>query len=329
MALLCLDYFFIAPLFSLRVAQPGRRDSGGCLPRNRAGHQPSDGQAAPGVQRGAGLERTTATSWSTPFQRWSRAPDRTAPPTSSISDAGVSGSYSGSRAGLGLDRAVTPSGGPGTLCGPVAQGSGERGADGGRSIGYGGPTGSTIGSGSGDPLRDAQGRIVNWYSCEYDIDERKRAEERARQADRELRNAIDTIPAMSGVRCRMARWTSSISGWLEYTGLRGGRARGSWMVVRASIRRSMRPSWRSGRAAIRDRGTLSRWRPASDGPMGNTAGSPAAAVPLRDEGGATSSSGTDQHRHRGPEAGRGESARSMPGCSTSPMTPSSCGTWTT
>jgi PAS domain S-box-containing protein len=46
------------------------------------------------------------------------------------------------------------------------------------------------------PLRDHHGTIVKWYGTTTDIDDRKRAETRVRQAERELRLAIDTIPAL-------------------------------------------------------------------------------------------------------------------------------------
>ena len=76
------------------------------------------------------------------------------------------------------------------------------------------------------PLHDAQGKIVSWYSASSDIEERKRAEEWARQADQERRIAIDTIPALL--------WSTHPDGssdfnnqrWLEYTGLSEKEARG-------------------------------------------------------------------------------------------------------
>ena len=68
-------------------------------------------------------------------------------------------------------------------------------------------------------LHDAEGRIVNWYSVSIDIDDRKRAEERAKQAEQKLRLVIDTIPVQV--------WSTLPDGsvdfvnrqWLEYTGL--------------------------------------------------------------------------------------------------------------
>jgi PAS domain S-box-containing protein len=46
------------------------------------------------------------------------------------------------------------------------------------------------------PQRDAQGRIVKWFGTNTDIDGLKRAEQRIRQAEADLRVAIDTVPGM-------------------------------------------------------------------------------------------------------------------------------------
>ena len=46
----------------------------------------------------------------------------------------------------------------------------------------------------GNPLRDEQGRIVRWYGTRTDIEDRKRAEEKLRQDERELRRITDAIP---------------------------------------------------------------------------------------------------------------------------------------
>ena len=75
------------------------------------------------------------------------------------------------------------------------------------------------------PLRDHNGAIVQWYGTSTDIEDRKRAEEKVRQADRERRTVIDRIPALV--------WSSLPDGssdfnserWLEYTGLSEGEAR--------------------------------------------------------------------------------------------------------
>jgi formate hydrogenlyase transcriptional activator len=44
------------------------------------------------------------------------------------------------------------------------------------------------------PLRDETGKIVKWYGSSTDIEDRKRAEERLRQDERELRRITDAIP---------------------------------------------------------------------------------------------------------------------------------------
>jgi PAS domain S-box-containing protein len=46
----------------------------------------------------------------------------------------------------------------------------------------------------GLPLRDTEGGIVRWYNLVTDIDERKRAEEKLRQSERELRQLINLTP---------------------------------------------------------------------------------------------------------------------------------------
>ena len=44
------------------------------------------------------------------------------------------------------------------------------------------------------PLRDELGQIVKWYGSSIDIDDRKRAEEKVRQNEKELQQLIDVIP---------------------------------------------------------------------------------------------------------------------------------------
>src|SRR5467141_1204322 len=48
-------------------------------------------------------------------------------------------------------------------------------------------------------LRDAKGRIVRWYNLLTDIDERRRAEERLRQSEMELRQILDFAPQYTAV----------------------------------------------------------------------------------------------------------------------------------
>lgn len=48
-----------------------------------------------------------------------------------------------------------------------------------------------------NPLLDDQGRIVRWYATAFDIEDRKRAEEALRSAERDLNQIINTIPALA------------------------------------------------------------------------------------------------------------------------------------
>ena len=77
----------------------------------------------------------------------------------------------------------------------------------------------------GLPLRDADGRIVRWYNLLIDIDERKRAEETARQsearlvgAERELRLTLDSIPTMTWRAAPNGYVQSLNKRWFDYTG---------------------------------------------------------------------------------------------------------------
>ncbi len=71
----------------------------------------------------------------------------------------------------------------------------------------------------GEPLRDETGKIVRWYGTSTDIEDRKQAEEKLRQDERELHLVIDTIPSLA--------WSTSPDGsgefwnkrWYDYTGL--------------------------------------------------------------------------------------------------------------
>jgi PAS domain S-box-containing protein len=48
-----------------------------------------------------------------------------------------------------------------------------------------------------NPLHDGNGNIVKWYGLNTDIDERKRAEQKALEAERELQRTVDSIPALA------------------------------------------------------------------------------------------------------------------------------------
>ena len=62
------------------------------------------------------------------------------------------------------------------------------------------------------PLRDASGRIVQWYGTSIDIEDRKQAEESVRQRERDLTTIVETIPGLV--------WCASATGDLTYVNRR-------------------------------------------------------------------------------------------------------------
>ena len=48
-----------------------------------------------------------------------------------------------------------------------------------------------------EPLRDESDKVVKWYATSTDIEDRKRAEDKLRREERDLRRVIDTIPALA------------------------------------------------------------------------------------------------------------------------------------
>ena len=69
------------------------------------------------------------------------------------------------------------------------------------------------------PIRDEQGAVVRWYGTNTDIEDRKLAEERVRQAESELRLLIDTIPAMAWSALPDGSIDFLSQGCLDYYGL--------------------------------------------------------------------------------------------------------------
>ena len=69
------------------------------------------------------------------------------------------------------------------------------------------------------PLYDGAGKLVKWYGQTTDIDERKRAEERLRQDEQELRRTIDAIPALIHVLGTDVKIVYTNQSTLAYTGL--------------------------------------------------------------------------------------------------------------
>lgn len=75
-----------------------------------------------------------------------------------------------------------------------------------------------------EALRDEDGRILRWYGINTDIDDRKRAEARLLEKERELKLALDTIPALAWSMMPDGRTTYLNLRWIEYAGLEAGAA---------------------------------------------------------------------------------------------------------
>ncbi len=75
-----------------------------------------------------------------------------------------------------------------------------------------------------EALRDEDGRIIRWYGINTDIDDRKRAEARLLEKERELKLALDTIPALAWSMTPDGRATYLNLRWIEYAGLEPGAA---------------------------------------------------------------------------------------------------------
>ena len=71
----------------------------------------------------------------------------------------------------------------------------------------------------GNPLRDEQENIIRWYGTRTDIEDRKRAEEKLRQDERELRRITDAIPQAISVLAPDGKILYSNAVVLDYTGL--------------------------------------------------------------------------------------------------------------
>jgi PAS domain S-box-containing protein len=69
------------------------------------------------------------------------------------------------------------------------------------------------------PARDETGKIVGWYGAITDIEDRKRAEEKAVEAERELQRTIDNIPVLVGTYSADGTRLSVNKRALEATGL--------------------------------------------------------------------------------------------------------------
>jgi PAS domain S-box-containing protein len=70
-----------------------------------------------------------------------------------------------------------------------------------------------------EALRGEDGEIIRWYGINTDIDDRKRAEARLLEKERELKLALDTIPALAWSMLPDGSVTYLNRRWLDYAGL--------------------------------------------------------------------------------------------------------------
>ena len=70
-----------------------------------------------------------------------------------------------------------------------------------------------------EPLQDESGEIVRWYGTNTDIEDRKRAEEKLRQDERELRRITDAIPQTIVIQDPDGTPIYANQAVLDYTGL--------------------------------------------------------------------------------------------------------------
>jgi PAS domain S-box-containing protein len=97
------------------------------------------------------------------------------------------------------------------------------------------------------PSRDERGDIVKWYGTTTDIDDRKQAETRVRQAERELRLAIDTIPALV--------WTALPDGSLDFINQR-------WADIGLSLEDLRGSQWSAVIHPAESAGVVDKWNAA-------------------------------------------------------------------
>ena len=118
-----------------------------------------------------------------------------------------------------------------------------------------------------NPVNDAEGRVVRWYSAATDIEDRRHAEEVVRRSEKELRDVVETIPALV--------WSALPDGsnafvtrqWTEYSGLSAEQISGSgWQsMVHPDDLAGHTEKWRQSLATGEPFEHETRFRQALDG----------------------------------------------------------------
>jgi len=134
------------------------------------------------------------------------------------------------------------------------------------------------------PLRDDDGKTLKWYGVATDIEDRKRAEEAARRSESELRDLIESVPAMVFIALQGPSNAFASRRWREYTGLSAEETQGlGWqgVVHPEDLERHME-KWRACSVTGEHYEDETRFRRAADGEYRWFL---VRAVPLRDETG--------------------------------------------
>jgi len=134
------------------------------------------------------------------------------------------------------------------------------------------------------PLRDNDGKTLKWYGVATDIEDRKRAEEAARRSESELRDLIESVPAMVFIALQGPSNAFASRRWREYTGLSAEETQGlGWqgVVHPEDLERHME-KWRACSVTGEHYEDETRFRRAADGEYRWFL---VRAVPLRDETG--------------------------------------------
>jgi PAS domain S-box-containing protein len=83
-----------------------------------------------------------------------------------------------------------------------------------------------------EPLRASDGILLYWIGVNLDIDDAKRAEDALRKSEKELRDVIDTIPAIVWSALPDGSNTYANKHFVEYSGLSAEQTAGSgWQAV--------------------------------------------------------------------------------------------------
>lgn len=97
----------------------------------------------------------------------------------------------------------------------------------------------------GNPLRDAEGKIVRWFGVNVDVEDRVRAQEALRASERRLSEAINTIPATVWATLPDGYCDFLSDRWLDYAGISAEEARGwKWAsVIHPDDRQAVYDNW--------------------------------------------------------------------------------------